>query len=99
MMRPKGLLLLSLHGDAYAPGRTPADRSRYAAGEAVVLHPEHAGANLRATLHPPSYVRDHLSAGFAVRTHAPEDALNGAQVHFRDIVVPISDVAGPSGKC
>jgi SAM-dependent methyltransferase len=71
VVRPGGVLILSLHGDHFAAGLTEADRARYDAGELVVLQPEHAGTNLCATLHPPAHVREQLAEGFALRAHLP----------------------------
>ena len=71
VVRPGGVVILSLHGDHFASALTATDRARYDAGELVVLQPEHAGTNLCATLHPPAYVRSHLAHGFAVRAHVP----------------------------
>lgn len=71
VLKPGGILILSLHGDHFAAGLTEADRARYDAGELVVLQPELAGSNLCTTLHPPAWVRQHLAKGFTLRAHIP----------------------------
>ena len=71
VLRPGGVLILSLHGDFFADSLTEADRAQYDAGELVVHQAEHAGTNLCATLHPPKYVHETLTRGFTVLSHAP----------------------------
>jgi hypothetical protein len=60
--RPRGYLLLSLHGEAYADRLPRADQERFRRGKLIVRNPELAGTPdqyaLCGAYHPPMYVRN-----------------------------------------
>lgn len=74
VLKPGGVLVLSLHGDALLGHLNRAERSDYRAGRLVVRVGELAGTNHCAAFHPPAFVRAVLAAGFEVLNMAPEGA-------------------------
>jgi SAM-dependent methyltransferase len=64
LLRPGGLLVLSLLGDSLRYRLHPAELRRYDRGELVVQRPRLAGRNLCTVYHPPSYVTGSLLSGF-----------------------------------
>jgi SAM-dependent methyltransferase len=75
LLRPGGLLLLTLHGDAYIERLRGEERRVYAKGECVVRRAGAAGLNLCSTFHPPAFVRDRLANGWELVEHMPRGAL------------------------
>lgn len=74
ILRPGGLLLLSLHGAHYIGRLNDQERGQFLAGELVARYDYSAGTNLCSVFHPESYVRTHLTQGFAVVDFIPEGA-------------------------
>ena len=74
VLRPGGLLLLTVHGERYRERPTPAERAKFDAGRLVVRWEEGAGSNLCSAFHPPSYVQEGLAARFDVVEFVPEGA-------------------------
>ena len=74
ILRPQGLLLLTVHGQRYRGRLTASEQRRFDAGELVVRWPEGAGSNLCSAFHPPSYVKERLAARFEVVEFVPEGA-------------------------
>lgn len=74
VLKPGGVLVLSLHGDALSGKLTRAERADYRAGRLVVRGGELAGTNHCATFHPSAFVRNVLADGFEVLEHAREGA-------------------------
>jgi SAM-dependent methyltransferase len=50
--KPRGLLVLTTHGDSYSDSLLPAERAIYERGEMVVKYPRSAGANVCGAYHP-----------------------------------------------
>jgi len=75
VIKPRGILLLSLHGDHYLKELDEARAASYRSGNLVVTGSEEAGRNICAAFHPEAYVRAVLSKGFAVIDYVPEGAL------------------------
>ncbi|MGH7349594.1 MAG: class I SAM-dependent methyltransferase, partial [Candidatus Rokuibacteriota bacterium] len=74
--RPRGYLLLSLHGEAYVHERfSLTDQERFRRGELVVRNPELANTSDQyarcGAYHPPSYVREQLAHGLEILAHRP----------------------------
>jgi SAM-dependent methyltransferase len=84
VLRPGGLLLLSVCGDAYIDRLTRKERRIYADGDCVVRRPSAAGANICLTFHPPAFVRNRLADGWDFLEHAPRGALGNPH---QDLVV------------
>jgi SAM-dependent methyltransferase len=74
VLRPGGLLVLSIHGPAYRERLSDEERERFDTGELVVRWESAAGTNLCAAYHPHGYVRDRLADGFEVVELVPEGA-------------------------
>jgi SAM-dependent methyltransferase len=79
ILRPGGLLLVSVLGDACADRLTEEQRRRFERGELVVERTRMAGSNLCTAYHPRAYVRERLLADFAnvraLGAESPERAL------------------------
>lgn len=71
---PRGLLVISTHGERYASDLDSDERSRFLRGELVVRASGDAGSNACGAYHPPGYVRSTLSAGFEVLEFLGEGA-------------------------
>jgi len=84
VLRPRGFLLVSVHGDAYASRLRPDELARFRAGECVVRRGEAAGSNLCTTYHPEAFVRDTLARGFELVELVPRGALGNPE---QDLVV------------
>ncbi len=74
ILRPGGLLLLSLHGEHYLSRLNEQERRQFLAGELVTRYNRSAGSNLCSAFHPEAYVRKHLSNGFEIVDFIPEGA-------------------------
>jgi SAM-dependent methyltransferase len=85
ILKPTGLLLLTVHGDSYRSRLSSEERSRYSAGELVVRRPRVAGTNLCTTFHPEAYVRGEFAQGLEVLDQLPEGAGIGSP--RQDLVV------------
>ncbi len=75
VLKPGGLLLLSLHGDYYQKELDEAQAAAYRSGELVVIRQERQGQNDCVAFHPPAYVRGVFSQGYAILDYQPEGAL------------------------
>jgi SAM-dependent methyltransferase len=85
IIRPGGLLLLTLHGDRYLGSLTATERSSYEQGRLVVRHASGAGTNLCAAYHPAAFVRERFSEGFVLVEHTTAGFAGGAPE--QDLVV------------
>ncbi len=74
ILRPGGILLLSVHGKAYLGRLTGKEREDFNSGRAVVRLAEFPGGNMCVSFHPESYVRATLAKGFEVVDAVPEGA-------------------------
>lgn len=77
ILKPRGWLIISVHGDSYLPQIPDALKPEYRSGELVVTGGDRAGTNHCGTYHPQSYVRGVLApnTGFKVVDFLPEGAL------------------------
>ena len=64
LLRPGGLLLFSVLGEADRHRLTAEQAQRFDRGELVIERPRQAGSNLCTAYHPPAYVTGTLLAGF-----------------------------------
>ena len=71
VLRPGGVLMVTLHGDYYVKHLKPDLASKYARGEHVVVRSRKAGSNQCGAFHPPRYVRERMSMGFELVEHVP----------------------------
>ena len=75
VVRPRGFLFLTTHGERYLERLNENERRRFRAGELVVRWGEVPGTNLCTTFHPPSWVRANLVPhGFEELEYLPEGA-------------------------
>lgn len=73
VVRPGGLLLITVSGETRAQSlpRWEQSREAFEAGHLIVAKPERTGTNACAVLHPPSYVRETLIERLEVVDHEP----------------------------
>ncbi len=74
ILKPGGVLVISLHGDALFGRLNRAERADYRAGRLVVRGGDLAGTNHCAAFHPPAFVRGAFADGFEVLELAPKGA-------------------------
>jgi len=83
VLKPGGLLLLTLHGSTRLDAMSVEERSSFDAGEMVVRRSERAGSNACTTFHPEVYIRSVLADGFKLLELVP----GGAQDVNQDAVL------------
>jgi SAM-dependent methyltransferase len=74
VIRPGGILLVTLSGEGDLVRTTPAEQDRFRKGEVVVVDGGYAGTNICGAYHPESYVRKKWSRYFKVLAFVPEGA-------------------------
>jgi SAM-dependent methyltransferase len=74
LLKPDGLLILTLHGRRFADWLDPDEAERFASGNVVVRGAELSGSDFCATFHPEQYVRDVLGRGFEVLEYSEAPA-------------------------
>lgn len=74
VLRPGGVLLLSLHGAAYRERLSETELAAFNAGEPAVRRSQYAGGNLCSSFHPESYVRKSMTEGFRLVDVVPQGA-------------------------
>lgn len=74
VLKPGGLLVITLHGDAYQAGLSPDDAARFGRGDLVVVGATEEGSNDCAAFHPISYVRARMAVGWDLMEHRPAAA-------------------------
>jgi SAM-dependent methyltransferase len=79
VLRPSGVLYLTLHGRSRASELKPAEAERFRAGELVVRKPGAAGTNVCSAYHPESYVRHTLARDLELLDFAPDGAEDARQ--------------------
>jgi SAM-dependent methyltransferase len=84
VLRPGGLLLLSVAGYAYVDRLTRKERRIYTDGGCVVRRSSAAGANICVTFHSPAFVRGPLADGWEFLEHTPRGSLGSPH---QDLVV------------
>ncbi len=74
VLAPGGLLLISLHGDAFAYLLNAAQKAQYSQGNMVTALAEVEGSNYCMAYHPESYVRGVLATDYRVLEFVPQGA-------------------------
>jgi hypothetical protein len=74
ILRPGGILLLTVHGKAYTGRLTTMELEDFNAGRPVVRLGEFPGGNMCVSFHPESCVRATLAKGFEIVDVVPEGA-------------------------
>ncbi|HED17729.1 MAG TPA: class I SAM-dependent methyltransferase [Gammaproteobacteria bacterium] len=75
VLRPGGLLMLTLHGDQYRNKLLPGEREQYESGKLVVREGVAEGSRMFAAFHPPAFVRDYLLRDFEILEHKVDPLL------------------------
>jgi SAM-dependent methyltransferase len=75
ILKPGGLLLVTLQGDFYLPQLPEPEKEKYQQGELVVQGVVFAGQTDCSAYHPEAYVREVLARGFEVVDFIPQGAL------------------------
>lgn len=75
VIRPRGFLIITTHGDGHAAELTTPEQDRYLEGNLVVRDDPFAGTNICAAYHPEPYVRNVLARNFDVVAFYPEGAV------------------------
>ena len=71
VLKPKGIFILTTHGDYFKSFLSKSERSRYQKNQLVVRNDEREGKRDFATFHPPQFLKDTLFIGFDVEEHIP----------------------------
>jgi ubiquinone/menaquinone biosynthesis C-methylase UbiE len=74
VLKPGGLLLITLHGISRLYQLAPEEQQRFLAGQLVVTQSSSAGSNSCGAYHPEEYVRNVLAKGLEVVDFIPEGA-------------------------
>ncbi len=74
ILRPGGLLVATLHGEANARRLAEADLARFTRGERVTVGGRHAGSNDCNAFHPESYLRAVFARGWRLLEWLPAGA-------------------------
>jgi SAM-dependent methyltransferase len=75
VLRPGGLLIISLHGTHYMPVLNHDQRNQFREGSLVVVGEHGEGTNTCAAFHPEAYVRIVLARDWDLREFSPEGAI------------------------
>jgi SAM-dependent methyltransferase len=75
IVRPGGLLLMTLHGDRFRDRLLPEERRQYDSGSLVVRDRVKEGSRTFAAFHSPTYVRTAFLRDLPVVWHDPQSAL------------------------
>lgn len=75
ILRPGGILILTLSGEGDLVRTTPEEQDRFRAGELIVVDAEYAGTNLCGVYHPETFVRKYWSGLFNILRFVPQGAL------------------------
>lgn len=74
VIRPGGILIVTLSGEGDLVRTTPAEQDRFRSGELVVVDGSYVGTNICSAYHPESYVREKWAPYFKVLAFMPEGA-------------------------
>lgn len=74
VLRPGGILLVSVHGNAYKDRLNNVEAADFDAGRPVVRLTQYPGGNLCVCFHPHAYMMEKLADGFEILEFIPEGA-------------------------
>lgn len=98
VLTTEGLLILSLHGDAYYDSLDTREQRTYDAGDLVVRSEESPGSNRCAAYHPNHYVRSQLFLGWDVLDHQPRGATGNPPQDLWVLTPGVSSTSVPSDE-
>jgi SAM-dependent methyltransferase len=84
VLRPGGLLWLTVAGEAHLDRLSPRDRAAFARRERVTQFADVPGTNLCAAFHPAGYVTGAMLAGFELLGTVPGSADGAAPTYSQD---------------
>ncbi len=79
VLKPGGLLLISVHGESRLNGLSLNDQRLFLSGQMIVKEISSEGSNSYAAYHPYQYVHDHLAEGFEIVDFIPIGARDADQ--------------------
>jgi SAM-dependent methyltransferase len=82
VLKPGGLLLLTVHGESRLYQLEPEEQQRFLSGQLVIKHEAAEGTNVCGAYHPAQWVRDNLAKGLEVVDFIPRGARNANQDIF-----------------
>ncbi len=74
VMRPEGILLVTLSGEGDLVRITKNEQDEFHSGKLIVIDPEFAGTNMCGVYHPEQFVRANWSSLFNILRFIPEGA-------------------------
>lgn len=81
LLKPKGLLLITVMGETRLPQLSEADRAAFIEGKLVIQNQRYIGTNVCGAFHPYAYVVHHLAKGWRILAFQP----GGAKDQNQDI--------------
>jgi hypothetical protein len=82
VLKPGGVLLITVHGESRLCQMDPEDRQRFLSGQLVVKREAAVGTNVCGAYHPEQWVRDNLTKRFEVVDFIPRGARDANQDIF-----------------
>lgn len=79
ILKPKGLLIITLHGEARSGDLTPEQKQLFDSGQMVVRGEKYRGSNVCGAYHPESYVRQHFIKNLTIIDVIPCGATDAGQ--------------------
>lgn len=79
VLKPGGLLLITVMGSTRLGQLTPEQLSQYHSGNLVVKYSRHVGTNVCGAYHPKAYVQNHLAKGWTLVADEPGGAKDQGQ--------------------
>jgi SAM-dependent methyltransferase len=77
IISPKGIVLLTTHGDAFIEKLTPHEQNKYKRDELISREKVQEGHRMYGAFHPPSFIRNVFEqAGFSILQHTPGTRVN-----------------------
>lgn len=89
VLKPGGLLYLTLHGEKFASLLSAEHQAAFRAGQFVVIADEREGENTCAAYHPESYVREVLAKDFQVLEFVPCCSQGGSDQDAYMLMKPV----------
>jgi 2-polyprenyl-3-methyl-5-hydroxy-6-metoxy-1,4-benzoquinol methylase len=74
VLAPKGILVITTHGEQFFDRLSRAEQQRFRAGELILRESAYPGANVCAAFHPEAFVRSVLARGFDLLEAMPSIA-------------------------
>lgn len=79
ILKPKGFLIITLHGEARSGDLTPEQKQLFDSGQMIVRGEKYRGSNVCGAYHPESYVRQHFIKDLTIIDVIPCGTTDGGQ--------------------